>query len=44
VLEVVRDLNGDKALGPNGFFMAFFQKCWEVLKEDIIEVFKEFHC
>jgi len=38
ILEVVSDLNGDKALGPNRFSMAFFLKCWEVL-----EVFKEFH-
>jgi hypothetical protein len=26
VLEVVRDLNGDKALGPDRFSMAFFFK------------------
>jgi hypothetical protein len=43
VYEVVRNLNGDKALGPDGFSLAFFQKCWEVLKEDIMVVFKEFH-
>ena len=23
--------------------MAFFQKCWEVLKDDIMAIFKEFH-
>jgi len=34
---------GIKAPGPGGFSMAFFQNCWEVLTEDIIEVFKEFH-
>jgi hypothetical protein len=27
VWEVVREMNGDKALGPDGFSMAFFQKC-----------------
>jgi hypothetical protein len=43
VLEVVRDLNGDKAPGPDGFTMAFFQKCWGVLKQDIMAVFSEFH-
>jgi hypothetical protein len=32
VWEVVRNLNGDKASGPDGFTMAFFQKCWDVLK------------
>jgi hypothetical protein len=39
VLGVVRESNGDKALGPDGFSIAFFQKCWEILKEDIMEVF-----
>jgi hypothetical protein len=32
VLEVVRNFKGDKAPRPNGFTMAFFQKCWEVLR------------
>jgi hypothetical protein len=27
VRDVIRNLNGDKALGPDGFTMAFFQKC-----------------
>jgi hypothetical protein len=43
VWDVVRDLNGDKALGPDGFTMAFFQKCWEILKYDLMVVFEEFH-
>jgi hypothetical protein len=29
---VLREMNGDKAPGPDGFSMAFFQKCWGVLK------------
>jgi hypothetical protein len=28
VWDVIRDLNGHKAPGPNGFTLAFFQKCW----------------
>jgi hypothetical protein len=36
-------MKGDKAPGPDGFFMAFFQKCWEVIKKDLMAVFKEFH-
>jgi len=32
VWEVVREMNGDKAPSPDGFSMAFFQKCWGVLK------------
>jgi hypothetical protein len=43
VWDVVRDLNGDKAPGPDGFTMAFFHKCWEILKNDIVAVFSEFH-
>jgi hypothetical protein len=43
VREVVREMNGDKAPGPDGFFMAFFQKCREVLKQYIMAVFSEFH-
>jgi hypothetical protein len=38
VWEVVRAMNSDKALGPYGFSMAFFQVCWVVLKEDIMKV------
>jgi hypothetical protein len=36
-------MNGDKAPSPNGFSMAFFQKCWAVLKQYIMAVFLEFH-
>lgn len=44
VWKVVRGLNGYKALGPDGFTMAFFfQKCWEVRKNDLMAVFSEFH-
>jgi hypothetical protein len=40
---VVKALNGDKASGLEGFFLVFFQTCWEVLKEDIMNIFHEFH-
>jgi hypothetical protein len=43
VWDVIRDLNGDKAPGPDGFTMAFFQKCWKILKNDLMAVFAEFH-
>ncbi|RVW59937.1 LINE-1 reverse transcriptase-like [Vitis vinifera] len=36
-------LNGDKAPGPDGFTGAFWQFCWEFVKEEILEMFKEFH-
>ena len=40
---MVRKLKGDKAPGLDGFSMAFFHKCWKVVKKDMIAVFKEFH-
>jgi len=43
VFEVVKTLNDDKAWGLDGFSLAFFQACWEVLKEDVMNVFLEFH-
>jgi hypothetical protein len=43
VLLVLRDLQGDKAPGPDGFSMAFFHKCWEVVGDDIMDFFEEFH-
>ena len=39
---MVKNLNGDKAPRPVGFSLGFFQTCWEVLKEDIMAVFREF--
>ena len=32
VLGVIQGFNGDKALGLDGFFMAFFHSCWHILK------------
>jgi spermidine synthase len=43
VWDVVRDMNEDKAPGPDCFTMAFFQKCWKILKNDLMVVFAEFH-
>jgi hypothetical protein len=43
VLEVVKGMNRDKAPGPDGFSMAFYQDCWDVLKSDIMGVFHDFH-
>lgn len=43
VWGVVRNMAGDKAPGPDGFSLAFFQSCWEVIKQDVMQVFHEFH-
>jgi hypothetical protein len=41
--EVVKGMNKDKALGPDGFSIAFFQDCWDVIKTNIMGVFHDFH-
>jgi hypothetical protein len=39
---VVKGMEGDKASGPDGFTMAFFQSCWGVMKHDVMAVFSGF--
>jgi hypothetical protein len=43
VWEVIKGMDGDKAPGPDGFSMAFYQECWEVIKGDLMAVFADFH-
>jgi hypothetical protein len=43
VTLVVRNMNGDKSPGPDGFPMSFFHACWQVVKGDIMAVFAEFY-
>ncbi len=46
VFTVLKDLKGDKAPGPDGFSMAFFHKCWDIVGDDVMGFFEEFyiHC
>ena len=46
ILSVVKDMEGDKAPGPDGFSIAFFHHCWRVVERDVLAVFEEFyqHC
>ncbi|RVX07686.1 putative mitochondrial protein [Vitis vinifera] len=39
----VFQLNKEKALDPDDFTMAVYQECWDVIKEDLMRVFLEFH-
>ena len=39
----VFQLNRDKAPGLDGFTMALYQECWDVIKEDLMKVFQEFY-
>ena len=43
VLQVLKDVQGDKAPGPDGFTMVFFQQCWSVLEKDVMDFFGEVH-
>ena len=36
-------MEGDKALGPDGFTMAFFHKCWSVVEKDVMDFFDYFY-
>jgi hypothetical protein len=42
VRKVLLAMVGDKS-GIDGFFMAFFQSFWDVLKMDIMKVLSDFH-
>ncbi|XP_060181404.1 uncharacterized protein LOC132611010 [Lycium barbarum] len=42
VHKAVFELNGDSACGPDGFSGIFYQKCWEVIKDDVYGVVKAF--
>ncbi|KAJ9707979.1 hypothetical protein PVL29_000172 [Vitis rotundifolia] len=37
------EMNGDKAPGPDGFTVGFWQTCWDFVKEEVVELFKEFY-
>ena len=43
VVQVLKDVQGDKAPRLDGFIMAFFQKCWTVLEKDVMDFFGEVH-
>ena len=40
--SALMDMNGDKAPDPDWFTVAFWQSCWDFVKEEIVELFKEF--
>ena len=42
VFFALLDLNGDKAPGPDGFPLSFWQYCWDFVKEEVMGFLKEF--
>ncbi len=43
VKNTVFSCASDKALGPDGFPLLFYQYFWELLKEDVMEIFHRLH-
>ncbi|RVX12950.1 LINE-1 reverse transcriptase-like [Vitis vinifera] len=43
IYAALMDMNGDKALGPDGFTIGFWQSSWELVKEEIMDLFREFY-
>lgn len=39
----MRSCDGNKAPGPDGFNILFFQKCWKVVKKEVIQFMQDFH-
>ena len=42
VFTTLSNLNGDKAPGSDGYTMDFWQFSWEIVKVDIMRMFKDF--
>lgn len=42
IRKAVFALGKDKTPGPDGFSLAFFQDCWDIVKPDLLKVFAEF--
>ena len=41
--SALMEMDEDKAPGPDGFTVVFWQECWDFVKEEILELFKEFY-
>lgn len=43
VKEAIFQMEHNKSLGPNGSPAEFYQHCWDVIKDDLLQVFHDFH-
>lgn len=41
VSEVIEEMQNGKAPGPNGFNVDFFKACWDIFKQDILDVVED---
>ncbi|XP_071902386.1 uncharacterized protein [Coffea arabica] len=42
IREVVFSMDLNSAPGPDGFGVGFYQKCWEIIKDDLVESIHDF--
>ena len=42
VVFALRELNGEKAPGPDGYTVAFWQFSWDIVKDEVMAVFRDF--
>jgi hypothetical protein len=43
IREAVFQMEHNKTPCPDGFLAEFYQACWEIIKDDLMELFQEFH-
>jgi hypothetical protein len=43
IIKTLKEMKGDKALGPDGFTIAFYLHCWRVVEADLLAFFANFH-
>ena len=43
ISKAIFQLDRDKASDPDDFTIVVFQDCWDVIKDDLVRVFAEFH-
>ena len=42
VKHAVFDMKSDSAPGPDGFSIAFYQACWDIIKDDLMGMVNDF--
>jgi hypothetical protein len=43
ILKAINQFNEDKALGPDGFTLHFYKKCWHIIKQDFTRMIRFTH-
>ena len=43
VSSALSDINGDEAPSPDGLTIAFWQSCWDIVRDDVMRMFQDFH-